>query len=432
MMTNNFYYNIVFFVLLFFSSQIKAQTVEVEIKTNGDIKRETIEVPEGMTYPIDSLLKDWHVKTYIDINENCETAPSNPQFSDSTFIDRLQRIPAIIEMPYNPIVRKFIDLYTERLRSQVSYMLSVSNFYIPIFETALDTYNLPLELKYLPIIESALNPIAVSRAGACGLWQFMINTSKLYGLETNSLIDERKDPVKSTWAAARYLRDLYEIYNDWNLAIAAYNCGPGNVNKAIRRAGGETDYWKIYSYLPKETQGYVPAFIAANYVMNYYCDHNICAMETNIPENTDTIQVSQNLHFKQIEELCGTSLEELKSLNPQYSTEVIPGDIKPYTLRLPLDQVSSFIEQQDTIYNHRSDELFRRRAQVAVTPKVKAAPKRKSPATAQGKLTYHKIRKGETLSTIAQKHGVSVRQLRQWNNIRGNKIIAGKNLKIYK
>ena len=198
MKTNNFYHNIILFVLLFLSFQMKAQTVEVEISTNGDTKRETIALPEGMTYPIDSLLNDWHVKTYIDINKNCKTAPSNPQFSDSTLIDRLQRIPAIIEMPYNPIVRKFIDLYTERLRTQVSYMLSVCNFYIPIFETALDSYNLPLELKYLPIIESALNPKAVSRAGASGLWQFMINTSKLYGLETNSLIDERKDPVKST------------------------------------------------------------------------------------------------------------------------------------------------------------------------------------------------------------------------------------------
>ena len=426
------YYHIILFTLLFFSLQLKAQTIEVEIKTNGDTKKETIELPQGMTYPMDSLLKDWHVKTYIDINENCKTSPSNPQFSDSVYIDRLQRIPAIIEMPYNSIVRKFIDLYTERLRNQVSYMLSMSNFYIPIFESALDTYNLPLELKYLPIIESALNPTAVSRAGASGLWQFMIGTSKLYGLETNSLIDERKDPVKSTWAAARYLSDLYDIYKDWNLAIAAYNCGPGNVNKAIRRAGGETDYWKIYSFLPRETQGYVPAFIAANYVMNYYCDHNICALETNVPESTDTIQVSQNLHFKQIEELCGTDLDELKSLNPQYNTQVIPGDIKPYTLRLPLDQISSFIEQQDTIYNHRSDELFRRRTQVAATPKVQAAPKRQSPATTQGKLTYHKIRKGETLSTIAEKHKVSVSQIRQWNNIRGNKIIAGKNLKIYK
>ena len=431
-MKKNTHNLILFFALLFFSIQLNAQSVEVEIKTNGDVKKENIELPQGMTYPMDSLLKDWHVKTYIDINENCKTSSSNPQFNDSVYIDRLQRIPAIIEMPYNPIVRKFIDMYTERLRNQVSYMLSMSNFYIPIFETALDTYNLPLELKYLPIIESALNPSAVSRAGASGLWQFMIGTSKLYGLETNSLIDERKDPVKSTWAAARYLSDLYEIYKDWNLAIAAYNCGPGNVNKAIRRAGGETDYWKIYPFLPRETQGYVPAFIAANYVMHYYCDHNICALETNVPANTDTIQVTQNLHFKQIEELCDMNPNELKSLNPQYNTQVIPGDIKPYTLRLPLDQINSFIEQQDTIYNHRSDELFRRRAQVAATPKVQAAPKRQSPATAQGKLTYHKIRKGETLSTIAEKHKVSVNQIRQWNNIRGNKIIAGKNLKIYK
>ncbi len=431
-MKKNIFYCLTLIIFLLFPLTSNSQTVDVEIKTNGDTKKETFDLPVGMTYPLDSLLQNWHIKTYIDINENCETATTNPQFPDSVYIDRLQRIPAIMEMPYNPIVRKFIDLYTDRLRNQVSYMLSAGNFYIPIFESALDAYNLPLELKYLPIIESALNPTATSRAGACGLWQFMLATSKLYGLETNSLIDERKDPVKSTWAAARYLSDLYEIYNDWNLVIAAYNCGPGNVNKAIRRAGGETDYWNIYPYLPKETQGYVPAFIAANYVMQYYCEHNICAMKTNIPANTDTIQVNQNLHFKQIEELCGTNIEELKSLNPQYNTQVIPGDIKGYTLRLPLEQISCFIEQQDTIYNHRSDELFRRRTQVAVTPKVQAAAKRESPATAKGTLSYHKIKPGETLSVIAKKYKVSVKQIQQWNGLRTTRINAGKSLKIYK
>ncbi len=198
-----------------------------------------------------------------------------------------------MEMPYNDIVRKFIDMYAGRLRNQVSFMLSACNFYMPIFEEALDAYGLPLELKYLPIIESALNPSAVSRAGASGLWQFMIGTGKIYGLESNSLIDERRDPIKATWAAARYLKEMYDIYGDWNLVIAAYNCGPGTINKAIRRAGGETDYWKIYNLLPKETRGYVPAFIAANYVMTYYCDHNICPMETNIPASTDTVQVTK-------------------------------------------------------------------------------------------------------------------------------------------
>ena len=200
-----------------------------------------------------------------------------------------------MEMPYNDIVQKFIDRYTGRLRHSVSYMLGASNFYIPIFEEALEAYGLPLELKYLPIIESALNPKATSRVGAAGLWQFMVGTGKQYGLEVNSLIDERRDPIKSSYAAARYLRDLYKIFGDWSLVIAAYNCGPENIKKAMTRAEGANDYWKIYPYLPRETRGYVPAFIAANYVMNYYCEHNICPMRTTLPAATDTVVVNLSL-----------------------------------------------------------------------------------------------------------------------------------------
>lgn len=187
----------------------------------------------------------------------------------------------------------------------------------------------------------------------------MLNTGKIYGLESNSLVDERRDPIKATWAAARYLKDMYAIYQDWNLVIAAYNCGPGTINKAIRRAGGKTDYWEIYNYLPKETRGYVPAFIAANYVMTYYCKHNICPMETNIPDATDTIQVNRNLHFEQITDVCGIGMDEVKSLNPQYKKNIIPGDSKPQTLRLPINYISTFIDSQDTIYAHRSAELFK-------------------------------------------------------------------------
>ena len=210
---------------------------------NGTERQESIELPRSMTYPLDSLLNDWKVKNYIDLSKDCSTSTDNPLFSDSTYIDRLSRMPTLMEMPYNEIVRKFIDMYTGRLRNQVAFMLSACNFYMPIFEEALDAYDLPLELRYLPIIESALNPSAVSRAGAVGLWQFMIGTAKIYGLESNSLVDERRDPIKATWAAARYLKEMYDIYKDWNLVIAAYNCGPGTINKAIRRAGGKTDYW---------------------------------------------------------------------------------------------------------------------------------------------------------------------------------------------
>lgn len=431
---------ILFFLLV--TPQVKAQSVDVLIKQNGREHRESIDLPKSMTYPLDSLLSDWKAKNYIDLGKDCSTAEVNPMFSDSVYIDRLSRIPAIMEMPYNEIVRQFIDMYSGRLRNQVSFMLSACNFYMPIFEEALDAYGIPMELKYLPIIESALNPSAVSRVGASGLWQFMLNTGKMYGLDANSLVDERRDPIKATWAAARYLKELYAIYQDWNLVIAAYNCGPGTINKAIRRAGGETDYWKIYNYLPKETRGYVPAFIAANYVMTYYCDHNICPMETDIPASTDTIQISKNLHFEQIADICSVSMEQLRSLNPQYKKNIIPGESKPHTLRLPQNSISTFIDSQDTIYAHRADELFKNRKSVEIkgndTPRVAAKSSKQNskqsskPSTQSESTTYHKIRNGETLSTIAAKYGVSVKQLQSWNGLKNTKIAAGKRLKIEK
>ena len=427
---------ILFFLLA--TSQVKAQSVDVLIKQNGSERRESIDLPKSMTYPLDSLLSDWKAKNYIDLGKDCSTAEVNPMFSDSVYIERLSRIPAVMEMPYNEIVRKFIDMYSGRLRNQVAFMLSACNFYMPIFEEALDAYGVPLELKYLPIIESALNPSAVSRVGASGLWQFMLATGKMYGLDANSLVDERRDPIKATWAAARYLKELYAIYQDWNLVIAAYNCGPGTINKAIRRAGGETDYWKIYNFLPKETRGYVPAFIAANYVMTYYCDHNICPMETDIPASTDTIQVSKNLHFEQITDLCGVSMEQLRSLNPQYKKNVIPGESKPYTLRLPQSTISTFIDSQDTIYAHRADELFKNRKTIDMkaddAPRISSKSRKQSSksSTGSGNTTYHKIGKGETLSTIAGKYGVSVKQLQSWNGLTNTKIAAGKRLKIQK
>ena len=422
----------IIFLLLVATSQVKAQSVDVVIRENGTERKESIDLPKSMAYPLDSLLNDWKAKNYIDLGKDCSTAEINPLFSDSVYIDRLSRIPAIMEMPYNDIIRKFIDMYAGRLRNQVSFMLSACNFYMPIFEEALDAYGLPLELRYLPIIESALNPSAVSRAGASGLWQFMIGTGKIYGLESNSLVDERRDPIKATWAAARYLKEMYDIYGDWNLVIAAYNCGPGTINKAIRRANGETDYWKIYNYLPKETRGYVPAFIAANYVMTYYCDHNICPMETNIPASTDTVQVNKNLHFEQIADLCNVPLDQIKSLNPQYKKQMIPGDSKPYTLRLPIDAISTFIDKQDTIYTHRADELFRNRKTVAVKDITPATRKTTSAVAGKGNLTYYTIKSGDTLSTIARKYGVTIKDIQRWNGMSSTKIAAGKRLKIYK
>lgn len=412
--------------------QVSAQGVDVVIRENGTERHEVIDLPVSMTYPMDSLLSDWKIKNFVVLSaEDCSTSEVNPSFADSVYIDRLSRIPTIMEMPYNDIVRRFIDMYTGRLRNQVAFMLGASNFYIPLFEEALDAYGLPLELKYLPIIESALNPSAVSRAGASGLWQFMIGTGKIYGLESNSLVDERRDPIKATWAAARYLKELYGIYGDWNLVIAAYNCGPGNVNKAIRRSNGNKDYWAIYNHLPRETRGYVPAFIAANYVMTYYCDHNICPLETNIPADTDTIQINRRVHFDQISEVCNIDPAILRSLNPQYRKNIIPGDSRPYTLRLPHAALCAFIDKQDTIYNYRSSELLTNRRTVEVKSQTSSA--RSSGASSSGSgLTYYTIRKGDTLSTIARRQGVTVNNLKSWNNLRSNNIVAGKKLKIYK
>ena len=422
----------IIFLFLLATTQVKAQSVDVVIRENGTERKESIDLPKSMTYPLDSLLNDWKAKNYIDLGKDCSTAEVNPLFSDSVYIDRLSRIPAVMEMPYNDIVRKFIDMYAGRLRNQVSFMLSACNFYMPIFEEALDAYGLPLELKYLPIIESALNPSAVSRAGASGLWQFMIGTGKIYGLESNSLIDERRDPIKSSYAAAHYLQDLYQIFGDWTLVIAAYNCGPANVNKAIRRAGGSRDYWQIYPYLPQETRGYVPAFIAANYVMNYYCEHNICPMTTTLPPSTDTIIVDRDVHFDQIVAVCNVKAEEVKALNPQYRTGLIPGAKKSCILRLPTHGISAFIAAGDSVYTYKSDELFTNRSEVAVSQSAKksSATRSRSSKSSRSKSRTHTIRSGETLSTIAKRYGTTVSKLKRLNGIKGTSIRAGKKLKV--
>jgi membrane-bound lytic murein transglycosylase D len=361
-------------ILAFITSQVTAQVlVENEDDEDDEItvtdqegREEVIEFPEAMTYDLDSLMNLYLSKTYLEEDSDCNMQKVNPEFSKEEYVERLSRMPSVMEMAYNDVVRKFIDRYAVRLRHSISYMLGACNFYMPIFEEALEAYQLPLELKYLPIIESALTPTAVSRAGAAGLWQFMLTTGRHYDLKVNSLVDERRDPVKSSYAAARYLSDLYKIFGDWNLVIAAYNCGPGNINKAIHRANGNKDYWQIYPYLPNETRGYVPAFIAANYIMTYYSLHNICPMTTKLPAKSDTVMVSRKLHLEQVAAVMDISIDLLRSLNPMYRRDIVPGNTELSPLRLPQAETIRFIDLQDSIYSYRASELLSNRAEVEV------------------------------------------------------------------
>lgn len=338
--------------------------------TDENGHQDVMELPESMMMSeLDSMLALYHSKTYLINDEACESTGENPYYADEVYAERLSRMPTAIDMPYNTIVRQFIDRYCTRLRRSVSVMLGTSNFYMPIFEEALEAYNVPLELKYLPVIESALNPKAVSRVGATGLWQFMLATGKQYGLRVNSLVDDRRDPIRASYAAAHLLRDLFRIFGDWTLAIAAYNCGPANVNKAIRRSGGQRDFWKIYPYLPAETRGYVPAFIAANYVMTYYCEHNICPMLTNLPERTDTVIVDRNISLSTISKFCDINIDLLRELNPQYRRDLVNGSTEPSTIRMTIPSMNKFLELQDTIFSYDAAHVGGKHAYAAVEEK---------------------------------------------------------------
>ena len=403
--------------------------------TDDNGKEEVIEFPEAMTVELDSLLNLYMSKNYLGEDNDCRMKDINPVFEKEVYIDRLKRIPSIIEMPYNEVVQKFIDRYSGRLRHSVSYMLGASNFYMPIFEEALETYGLPLELKYLPVIESALNPKAVSRVGATGLWQFMLATGKRYGLEVNSLVDERRDPIKASYAAANYLSDLYKVFGDWNLVIAAYNCGPDQINKAIHRSKGSKDYWQIYPYLPKETRGYVPAFIAANYIMTYYCEHNICPMTTRLPAKTDTIMVSRNVHLEQIAAVCNIDIEQLRTLNPAYRRDIVPGATKLSAVRLPQTEVGKFIDLEDSIYAYNAEVLFSKRATVEVNDDVPTYTRKSSSRSRSKKARSSRgrsvtVKSGQTLSEIARRNGTTVAKLKRLNGIKGSNIRAGKKLRV--
>lgn len=413
--------------------------------------------PESFETDTQKLLESWYMKNYTATDD--KYLSSDVKTTDDQIRQRLSQLPTVIEMPFNSIVRTYIDRYTQRGRAQVAATLGLANYYMPIFEQALEEAGLPLELKYLPVVESALNPNAVSKHGATGLWQFMLATGKGLGMEVNSLVDERRDPYVSSRKAARYLKDLHSTYGDWSLAIAAYNCGPGAVNKAVRRAGdGKHDFWSIYEYLSPETRGYVPAFIAANYVMNYYPEHGISPVIPTKPLVTDTVGVAGRVHFNQISEVLDIPVEELRLLNPQFRADLIPGSPeKPYMLILPSQQVHAYIVSEDQIKGHEAERYARRdvvepgdmpsessvememadpsAADVRQTlaadnlpAEEPALPARQTPAA--GKPATHKVAAGETLASIAALYGVTPAEVKRWNNLRRNSVRVGQQLRV--
>jgi membrane-bound lytic murein transglycosylase D len=374
---------------------------------------------------IEMRLLDWSLR-WLDTTD-CITLHDTTTLPDSVYKARLQALPCVIELPYNDRVRAFILRYVKRSPKQVARLMRMSEYYFPLFETTLARYDLPYELKYVPIIESALNPMARSHAGAAGLWQFMPATGKLFGLEVNSLVDERMDPIKSTEAACRFLSSMYAIYHDWNLVIAAYNCGAGNVNKAIRRANGKQDFWSIYPYLPRETRNYVPIFIAANYAMNYGQEHGICKAPAEKCMITDTIRTDRRMHLQQVSDNLDIPMDELRRLNPQYSRDILPGG-STYTLCLPADKVGTFIDREEAIRAYKADSLINNRRAEIDMAKVTSI----SGAYRVNGVTYYTIKRGDTLSGIAKKFHCSVKQLKAWNGLKSDNIRDGKKLKICK
>ena len=370
----------------------------------------------------DSLLSIWysHKQAYAEDEINLDSVKFASNVPDEVYIERLKQMNSFITLPYNDIVRNYIIMYSEKMPTRMAHMLGMCKYYMPIFEDILIRYDMPQELKAMTIIESAMNPRATSRVGAKGMWQFMYSTAKQYGLHVDSFVDERMDPVKSAEAAAQYLQDSYEIFGDWNLAIASYNCGIGNVNKAIRRAGGKRDFWSIWPYLPRETRGYVPAFVGALYTMKYYKEHGIKPEAVGMPVAVDTFYINKQLHLKQVSELTGAPLEELKDLNPQYKHEIIPGHEREYILRLPYNYTNQFIEFEDSLYKHKADVYFN----PATIKKIKDG--------GDGELIIYKVKSGDYLGKIAGQYRVSVAQIKKWNNLKSNDIRVGQRLTIYR
>ncbi len=405
---------------------IAAISLQVVVAQNDD------EIYSNFERNYNELLQSYYMKTNEKQNNQNYSGTTYgrkkaSELTDDEIKNRLKVIPSCVPLVYNSVVRNHIVYYIDRIGDRVGVMLGVSKYYFPIFENILDAYGVPSDLKYLVVIESAFNPKAVSRAGATGLWQFMYATGRNYDLRVNSIVDDRRDPIKSTIAAAQYLKDLYSIYHDWSLVLAAYNCGPGNVNKAIKRSG-ENDFWQIYSYLPKETRNYVPAFIAATYAMNYADKHGICAANLSKPLDliNDTVNVSRDIYFGQIEKVLGISIDQIKEMNPQYKMNYIPGTTAKYSLRLPLKNIEKFIELEDSIASTDTNVYNLRNLASDGTIKMNVNCDSQSDAVYITKTITHKVQSRESWSSIARRYGVSVSDLRKWNRkVKTNKLRKG-------
>ncbi|MBE6339593.1 MAG: transglycosylase SLT domain-containing protein [Marinilabiliaceae bacterium] len=428
---------LVAFIIVNTAIAATAQEAITNGNTHTDSAEEFVAEPDSVAFDdnmktqVDSLLTAWYKRQAMPLND---LVPDSVAWADSlilglpdsVYVARLQAMQSRIPLTYNDQVKRFIEFYLVKRRDQVRTMLSNAQYYFPMFEEILDANNMPLELKFLPIIESALNPRALSRVGASGLWQFMYYTGKRYNLDVTSYVDERRDPVKASQAAARYLGDLYTIYGDWQLAIAAYNCGPGNVNRAIARSGGERSFWKLYYHLPRETRGYVPAFIAAAYVMTYAAEHQIYPSVGNLPVIADTVEIVQPLHLEQVSNVLGLPIEMVRDLNPQYRYDIIPAmPEKTYSLRLPAQVTLAFVQHEDSVYARNRMKYF---------PDNKIIPVSEAKyvqGRGNGVKMIYVVKEGDVPGSIANKFGVRLADLKYWNGMRRNIIRVGQKLVLY-
>ena len=392
---------------------------------DSEVKNHNGIAPEDYTAEVsDSLLNVWYLQNLISQSDedyyDMDSVKFESNVPDSVYIERIRQMNSFITLPYNSIVKNHIIKYSEKMPNTIGKILGLCDYYMPYFDEIFNKYDMPEELKAMAVIESAMNPLAVSRAGAKGMWQFMYSTAKIYGLHIDSFVDERLDPYKAAEAAAQYLQDSYEIFGDWNLAIASYNCGAGNVNRAIRRSGGSRAFWDIYPYLPRETRGYVPAFVGALYTMKFYKEHGIKPVSVELPAPVDTFRINKMLHLKQVSELTGAPLDELKNLNPQYRHEIIPGNSKEYILRIPYQYTNAFIDNEDSLYRHKADVYFN-----PVTLK-------KIQDGGDGERITYRVKSGDYLGKIASRYGTTVAKIKRWNNLKSNNIRVGQRLIIYR